>query len=52
MLVDRGRLSAIGQAARSTVERHFTWARCGTATIGAYRAALEIVQSARGSPRS
>jgi glycosyltransferase involved in cell wall biosynthesis len=42
MLADRDRLAALGQAARSTVERHFTWPRCGEATIDAYRAALEI----------
>jgi len=29
-----------GQAARLTVERHFTWAECGRATVDAYREAL------------
>lgn len=29
-----------GQAARATVERHFTWASCGQATVAAYRRAL------------
>jgi teichuronic acid biosynthesis glycosyltransferase TuaC len=52
MLTDRGRLSAVGQAARVTVERCFTWARCGSATVDAYRVALEIIQSAGGSARS
>jgi teichuronic acid biosynthesis glycosyltransferase TuaC len=51
LIADPGRLSALGQAARSTVERHFTWARCGEATVDAYRAALELVRSASGSLR-
>ncbi len=29
-----------GQAARATVEHHFTWAECGRATVAAYRKAL------------
>ncbi|HEV2754064.1 MAG TPA: glycosyltransferase, partial [Solirubrobacteraceae bacterium] len=29
-----------GQAARLTVERHFTWAKCGRATVAAYHRAL------------
>jgi len=41
-IADPGRLSALGQAARSTVEQNFTWRHCGTATVDAYRAALEI----------
>ena len=34
-------LAALGKAARSTVEQHFTWRRCGQATVDAYRVALE-----------
>ena len=31
----------IGQAARETVKRHFTWERCGRATVDAYKSVLE-----------
>ena len=31
----------LGAKARETVRRHFTWERCGAATVEAYRAALE-----------
>jgi glycosyltransferase involved in cell wall biosynthesis len=31
---------ALGAAARETVERHFTWERCGQATVAAYERAL------------
>jgi glycosyltransferase involved in cell wall biosynthesis len=51
LVADRGRLSSLGQAARSTVERHFTWTHCGKATVDAYRAAMELVRRAPGSPR-
>ena len=30
----------LGQAARATVERAFTWEACGRATVDAYREAL------------
>jgi teichuronic acid biosynthesis glycosyltransferase TuaC len=30
----------LGRAARETVERHFTWERCGRATVAAYEEAL------------
>ena len=30
----------LGDAARATVEEHFTWERCGAATVEAYEAAL------------
>ncbi len=33
-------LAAHGAAARETVERHFTWARCGQRTVSAYEHAL------------
>ena len=41
-LADRDRLSALGAAARDTVERSFTWRHCGEATVDAYRAAIEF----------
>lgn len=51
LVADSDQLSKLGQAARSTVERHFTWAHCGKATVEAYRAAMELVRPAAGSPR-
>jgi teichuronic acid biosynthesis glycosyltransferase TuaC len=39
--VFRRDLERLGTAARATVERHFTWERCGRATVGAYEDALE-----------
>ncbi len=51
-IADGGHLAALGQAARSTVERNFTWRRCGQATLEAYTAALEISECARGSSRN
>jgi glycosyltransferase involved in cell wall biosynthesis len=35
-----GRPAAMGAAARETVRRHFTWERCGRATVEAYETAL------------
>jgi len=40
-LQDPGRLQALGAAARRTVQEHFTWERCGKATVLAYREAIE-----------
>jgi glycosyltransferase involved in cell wall biosynthesis len=40
LLGDRGRLEALGGAARETVEREFTWRRCGEDTLAAYREAV------------
>jgi teichuronic acid biosynthesis glycosyltransferase TuaC len=40
LLSDRARREALGQAARENVERNFTWAGCGAATLAAYREAL------------
>jgi glycosyltransferase involved in cell wall biosynthesis len=40
LLEDRGRLDALGAAARATVEREFTWERCGEQTRAAYAEAL------------
>jgi glycosyltransferase involved in cell wall biosynthesis len=40
MVANPGRVSELGQAARATVERGFTWRHCGEATMEAYRAAL------------
>jgi teichuronic acid biosynthesis glycosyltransferase TuaC len=41
LLADAGRLEALGRAARSNVERNFTWRACGEATVAAYEQALE-----------
>lgn len=41
LLADPARLAQLAAAARATVERHFTWARCGDATVVAYARALE-----------
>ncbi len=40
LLSDRARRAALGRAARENVERNFTWAGCGAATVAAYREAL------------
>jgi len=40
LLGDEDHRRGEGQAARLTVERHFTWAACGRATVAAYRRAL------------
>jgi teichuronic acid biosynthesis glycosyltransferase TuaC len=38
---DRAELRRLGAAARETVAANFTWERCGSETVAAYRAALE-----------
>ena len=38
--VDRAELARLGDAARVTVRAHFTWERCGEATVAAYALAL------------
>ena len=40
LLRDPSRLRALGQQARATVQRSFTWRRCGMETVAAYRDAL------------
>jgi glycosyltransferase involved in cell wall biosynthesis len=40
LLDDRERRLALGAAARATVEREFTWRRCGERTVEAYAQAL------------
>lgn len=40
LLSDRARREALGQAARENVQRNFTWAACGAATLAAYREVL------------
>jgi teichuronic acid biosynthesis glycosyltransferase TuaC len=40
LLEDRHALLAEGEAARATVERAFSWAHCGRATVAAYEHAL------------
>jgi glycosyltransferase involved in cell wall biosynthesis len=37
---DPRRRAALGELARSTVERSFSWRACGQATVRAYEAAL------------
>jgi glycosyltransferase involved in cell wall biosynthesis len=41
LLADPARRAALGQIARDTVRRNFTWERCGTETVAVYAAALE-----------
>jgi glycosyltransferase involved in cell wall biosynthesis len=36
LLSDRPALVALGGVARDTVEREFTWDRCGAETVAAY----------------
>jgi glycosyltransferase involved in cell wall biosynthesis len=40
MLSDGAALERIGREARLTVEREFTWAKCGHETVRAYRDVL------------
>jgi glycosyltransferase involved in cell wall biosynthesis len=40
LLSDHERRRAKGSSARATVEREFTWERCGAATVAAYESAL------------
>jgi glycosyltransferase involved in cell wall biosynthesis len=40
LLRDPGRLQHLGREARETVEREFTWERCGEETVASYREAL------------
>jgi glycosyltransferase involved in cell wall biosynthesis len=40
LLSDRDRRAALGREARATVEREFSWKRCGLATVTAYRDVL------------
>jgi teichuronic acid biosynthesis glycosyltransferase TuaC len=40
LLRDPARLGTLGREARTTVERGFTWQRCGMETVAAYEAAL------------
>ena len=47
LLDDPARLSALGAAARHTVETEFTWEACGRRTLDVYRA----VTAAAGSQR-
>jgi teichuronic acid biosynthesis glycosyltransferase TuaC len=41
LLGDRARLEGLGGQARETVQRAFTWARCGEDTVAAYRDVLQ-----------
>jgi glycosyltransferase involved in cell wall biosynthesis len=40
LCADRAELARLGEAARRTVQAHFTWERCGERTLRAYEAAL------------
>jgi teichuronic acid biosynthesis glycosyltransferase TuaC len=40
LLADEGRRRELGAAARANVAEHFTWERCGRATVAAYEDAL------------
>nr|WP_309233694.1 glycosyltransferase family 4 protein [Conexibacter sp. W3-3-2] len=40
LIADRAALGRLGRRARQTVERAFTWQRCGEATVAAYEEAL------------
>jgi teichuronic acid biosynthesis glycosyltransferase TuaC len=40
LCADRAELARLGEAARRTVEAHFTWERCGASTLAAYEEAL------------
>ena len=42
LLFDRPALVALGHVARETVQRHFTWDRCGEQTVAAYEHALGV----------
>ncbi|HEU4703908.1 MAG TPA: glycosyltransferase, partial [Conexibacter sp.] len=47
LLADDAARTQLGREARATVERSFTWARCGAATVAAYeRACRPLVSSA------
>lgn len=47
LLPDRAELARRGAAARATVERNFTWERCGEATVALYReAAIRAAEAA------
>jgi glycosyltransferase involved in cell wall biosynthesis len=41
LISDPPALAALGDAARETVQRAFTWERCGADTVAAYEQALE-----------
>jgi glycosyltransferase involved in cell wall biosynthesis len=43
LLTDPNRRSALGREAAATVRRAFTWERCGTETLAAYRDAVLMV---------
>jgi glycosyltransferase involved in cell wall biosynthesis len=40
LLDDRAELERLALAARATIERSFSWARCGAETLAAYEDAL------------
>jgi glycosyltransferase involved in cell wall biosynthesis len=41
LITDPPRLDAMRERARETIEREFTWQKCGADTVVAYRAAIE-----------
>jgi teichuronic acid biosynthesis glycosyltransferase TuaC len=49
---DRAALAELGAAARATVAAHFTWERCGEATVAAYADVLALTARPRASRRA
>jgi len=45
VLASPERLRALGESARETVRRSFTWARCGEATVAAYDRACRAARA-------
>jgi teichuronic acid biosynthesis glycosyltransferase TuaC len=52
LVSDPEHLAALGQAARMTAGRNFTWRHCGEATVDAYREALDVATDRFPSPRA
>jgi len=49
LLTDDGARAQLGREARATVERSFTWERCGQQTLAAYERALAAVSPRRAA---
>jgi glycosyltransferase involved in cell wall biosynthesis len=52
LLRDPERLAALGEQARATVRREFTWEKCGRDTVAAYREVLKVRRRAGEHERS
>jgi teichuronic acid biosynthesis glycosyltransferase TuaC len=48
LAADHAELAALGAAARETVRAHFTWERCGAATVAAYERAVSLARAGGG----